>query len=60
VTARSFVAALGLHLLPVAAAARLHDPAVRGDGCFSDSLTILVILIAFATFRNFRWRSPGQ
>ena len=52
-TARAFVAAIGLLLLPV-------DPTVRGDGCFSDSLTILVILIAFATFRNFRWRSPGQ
>ena len=59
-TARAFVAAIGLLLLPVAAAARLNDPTVRGDGCLSDSLTILVILIAFATFRNFRWRSPGQ
>ena len=59
-TARSFMAALGLHLLPVAAAARLHDPAVRGDGCFSDSLTILVVLVLFVMFRGLRWRSPGQ
>ena len=56
-TARSFAAALGLLLLPVAAAARLHALAVRGDGCFSDSLTTWVILLAFVTFRNFRRRT---
>jgi hypothetical protein len=59
VTAWSFVAALGLLLPPVAGAARLHDLAVRGDGC-SDSLTILVILVVFVMFRGLRWRRPSQ
>jgi hypothetical protein len=57
VTAWSFLAAIGLFLLPGAAAASLNDPAVRGDCCLSDSLTIWIILLAFVTFRNFRRRT---
>ena len=59
-TARAFVAAIGLLLLPVAAAARLNDPTVRGDGCLSDFLATLFLMVAFVMFRNFRWRKPGQ
>lgn len=52
-TARSFVAALGLFLLPV-------DLATRSDGCVSDFLATLFLIVAFVMFRNFRWRKPGQ
>jgi hypothetical protein len=52
-TAWSFMVALGLLLQPV-------DLAVPGDGCFTDSLTILVLVALFVTSRSQLWRKPGQ